>query len=95
MCSFSISGLILKKSKLIQTCYTLLAPLLIVSNANQEMFNMLGSECLEWKMRFKVAIGVAEGLHYLHRDCPRRIIHRDIKASNILLNENNEAEVLM
>ncbi|XP_057448576.1 receptor-like cytosolic serine/threonine-protein kinase RBK1 isoform X2 [Lotus japonicus] len=54
---------------------------------------LFGSECLEWKMRFKVATGVAEGLHYLHRDCPRRIIHRDIKASNILLNENNEAEI--
>ena len=57
-------------------------------------FYILGSECLEWKIRFKVAVGVAKGLQYLHHDCPRRIIHRDIKASNILLNENNEAEVL-
>lgn len=58
------------------------------------MFNMLGSEGLEWKTRYKVAIGVADGLHYLHKECPRRIIHRDIKASNILLNDNYEAEVL-
>ncbi|RDX95205.1 Receptor-like cytosolic serine/threonine-protein kinase RBK1, partial [Mucuna pruriens] len=50
------------------------------------------SECLDWKIRFKVAVGVADGLHYLHQECPRRIIHRDIKASNILLNENYEAE---
>ncbi|KAG5059188.1 hypothetical protein AAZX31_01G021900 [Glycine max] len=54
---------------------------------------LFGSECLDWKIRFKVAIGVAEGLHYLHKECPRRIIHRDIKASNILLNENFEAEI--
>ncbi|XP_057758881.1 receptor-like cytosolic serine/threonine-protein kinase RBK1 [Arachis stenosperma] len=54
---------------------------------------LFGSECLEWKTRFKVSIGVAEGLQYLHQDCPRRIIHRDIKASNILLNENYEAEI--
>ncbi|TKY69962.1 Receptor cytosolic serine/threonine-protein kinase RBK1 [Spatholobus suberectus] len=54
---------------------------------------LFGSECLEWKTRFKVAIGVADGLHYLHKECPRRIIHRDIKASNILLNENYEAEI--
>ncbi|XP_061370318.1 receptor-like cytosolic serine/threonine-protein kinase RBK1 [Gastrolobium bilobum] len=54
---------------------------------------LFGSECLEWKIRFKVAIGVAKGLQYLHHDCPRRIIHRDIKASNILLNNNNEAEI--
>jgi serine/threonine protein kinase len=56
---------------------------------------MLGSECLEWKIRYKVAIEVAEGLHYLHQDCPRRIIHRDIKASNILLKDNYEVEVLL
>ncbi|KAL5177453.1 Receptor-like cytosolic serine/threonine-protein kinase RBK1 [Glycine soja] len=54
---------------------------------------LFGSECLEWKIRFKVAVGVAKGLQYLHHDCPRRIIHRDIKASNILLNQNNEAEI--
>lgn len=54
---------------------------------------LFGSECLEWNIRFKVAIGVAEGLQYLHQDCPRRIIHRDIKASNVLLNENYKAEI--
>ncbi|KAJ6678768.1 hypothetical protein OIU85_009253 [Salix viminalis] len=52
-----------------------------------------GSDCLEWKKRFKVAVGIAEGLQYLHHDCPRRIIHRDIKASNILLNSNFEAQI--
>lgn len=51
---------------------------------------LFGAESLEWKIRFKVAVGVAEGLNYLHRECPRRIIHRDIKASNILLDENYE-----
>ncbi|KAL9248553.1 Receptor-like cytosolic serine/threonine-protein kinase RBK1-like protein [Drosera capensis] len=47
-------------------------------------------ECLEWKLRYKVALGVAEGLSYLHHTCPRRIIHRDIEASNILLDEDYE-----
>ncbi|KAK7309583.1 hypothetical protein RJT34_06432 [Clitoria ternatea] len=54
---------------------------------------LFGPECLGWKQRFKIALGVAEGLHYLHEECPKRIIHRDIKASNILLNENYEAEI--
>ncbi|XP_004288526.1 PREDICTED: receptor-like cytosolic serine/threonine-protein kinase RBK1 [Fragaria vesca subsp. vesca] len=48
---------------------------------------------MEWKIRFKVAVGVAEGLQYLHHDCHRRIIHRDIKASNILLSEDFEAQI--
>ncbi|CAI0474301.1 unnamed protein product [Linum tenue] len=49
-------------------------------------------EFLNWEKRYKVAIGIAEGLRYLHHDCPRRIIHRDIKASNILLGEDYEAQ---
>ncbi|XP_058185000.1 receptor-like cytosolic serine/threonine-protein kinase RBK1 isoform X1 [Rhododendron vialii] len=51
------------------------------------------TECLEWKIRFKVALGVAEGLQYLHCECHRRIIHRDITASNILLTEDNEPQI--
>ncbi|KAF2285280.1 hypothetical protein GH714_042322 [Hevea brasiliensis] len=44
-----------------------------------------GGDCLEWKKRFKVAVGIAEGLKYLHHDCQRRIIHRDIKAPTFCL----------
>lgn len=59
-------------------------------------FSVSGSaDCLlEWGTRYKVAIGVAKGLQYLHSSCQRRIIHRDITASNILLSEDYEAQVL-
>ncbi|BAT99215.1 hypothetical protein VIGAN_10061500 [Vigna angularis var. angularis] len=48
---------------------------------------------LEWTNRVKIAAGAARGLAYLHEDCNPRIIHRDIKSSNILLDFNYEAKV--
>lgn len=48
---------------------------------------------IDWDLRLKIALGVARGLSYLHYDCIPHIIHRDIKCSNILLDENMEARV--
>ncbi|XP_055822158.1 proline-rich receptor-like protein kinase PERK1 [Solanum dulcamara] len=48
---------------------------------------------MEWASRIKIAIGSAKGLAYLHEDCNPTIIHRDIKAANILLDSNFEAKV--
>ncbi|RZR80298.1 hypothetical protein BHM03_00006286 [Ensete ventricosum] len=48
---------------------------------------------MAWKLRHDIAVGTAMGLHYLHKGCQRRIIHRDIKASNILLTANFEPQV--
>lgn len=63
---------------------------------DEQIFDIAGStECLEWNIRYKIALGIAEGLQYLHHDCHRRIIHRDIKASNILLSEDYEAQVFL
>lgn len=50
---------------------------------------------LDWKTRHKIVVGTARGLHYLHKGCKRRIIHRDIKASNILLTEDFEPQVFI
>lgn len=48
---------------------------------------------MDWPTRLRIACGAARGLAYLHEDCHPRIIHRDIKSSNILLDNNFEAQV--
>ncbi|XP_028555722.1 putative proline-rich receptor-like protein kinase PERK6 [Dendrobium catenatum] len=48
---------------------------------------------MDWPTRMRIALGSAKGLAYLHEDCHPRIIHRDIKASNILLDYRFEAKV--
>ncbi|KAL9364790.1 hypothetical protein Peur_042663 [Populus x canadensis] len=53
----------------------------------------VGRPALDWATRVKIAAGAARGLAYLHEDCHPRIIHRDIKSSNILLDINFEAKV--
>ncbi|KAM0044394.1 putative protein kinase RLK-Pelle-PERK-1 family [Helianthus debilis subsp. tardiflorus] len=52
-----------------------------------------GMPVMDWATRIRVPAGAARGLAYLHEDCHPRIIHRDIKSSNILLDDNFDAQV--
>lgn len=52
-----------------------------------------GEPALTWRTRKQIALGAARGLSYLHDHCDPKIIHRDVKAANILLDEEFEAVV--
>ncbi|KAI4312059.1 hypothetical protein MLD38_036914 [Melastoma candidum] len=66
-----------------------------VPNASLDkfIFDPLKRALLDWDTRYKIITGIARGLLYLHEDSRLRIIHRDLKASNILLDVDMNAKV--
>ncbi|XP_042006214.1 G-type lectin S-receptor-like serine/threonine-protein kinase At4g27290 [Salvia splendens] len=57
------------------------------------LFDETKSRSLDWQKRFHIINGIARGLLYLHQDSPLRIIHRDLKASNILLDSEMNPKI--
>ncbi|KAM0000903.1 putative protein kinase RLK-Pelle-RLCK-XVI family [Helianthus debilis subsp. tardiflorus] len=59
----------------------------------RECLDGVSEKCLDWGARIAVAIGAARGLEYLHEAAAPRILHRDVKSTNILLDENWRAKI--
>nr|KYP60966.1 Cysteine-rich receptor-like protein kinase 15 [Cajanus cajan] len=57
------------------------------------LFDSIKRKELDWAMRFKILNAIARGLLYLHQDSRLRIIHRDLKASNILLDNDMNPKI--
>lgn len=55
--------------------------------------NVKKKKSLDWETRLKIAVGLAQGVEYLHHDCVPKIIRRDIKSSNVLLDFNMVAHL--
>lgn len=65
----------------------------VPNNTMEFHLHAKGRSVMDWPTRLKIALGAAKGLAYLHEDCHPKIIHRDIKAANILLDYKFEAKV--
>ncbi|XP_078428342.1 proline-rich receptor-like protein kinase PERK15 [Wolffia australiana] len=65
----------------------------VPNNTLEHHLHARGLPVMDWGKRVKIAIGSARGLAYLHEDCHPRIIHRDIKSANILIDNFFEAQV--
>uniref|UniRef100_A0A7N2LJL0 non-specific serine/threonine protein kinase n=1 Tax=Quercus lobata TaxID=97700 RepID=A0A7N2LJL0_QUELO len=57
------------------------------------LFDSKRSKLLDWKKRFNIIEGIAQGLLYLHKYSRPRVIHRDLKAGNILLDKNMNPKI--
>lgn len=57
------------------------------------LFDKAGSVNLDWPARYLIITGIARGLLYLHQDSRFRIVHRDLKASNILLDKDMNPKI--
>ncbi|XP_073115510.1 cysteine-rich receptor-like protein kinase 8 isoform X2 [Elaeis guineensis] len=57
------------------------------------LFDPMKNRLLDWRRRYNIIEGIAKGLLYLHQDSPLKIIHRDLKTNNILLDQDMNPKI--
>ncbi|XP_022989344.1 probable L-type lectin-domain containing receptor kinase S.5 [Cucurbita maxima] len=57
------------------------------------LYDIADQNVLNWRHRYKILVGVASALHYLHNEYDQKVLHRDIKSSNILLDSDFHARL--
>ncbi|CAL5371458.1 unnamed protein product [Camellia sinensis] len=60
---------------------------------DKHLFSDSNSKPLSWNLRYNIISGVASAVHYLHNEYDKRVVHRDLKASNIMLDSNFNARL--
>ncbi|KAK1300050.1 L-type lectin-domain containing receptor kinase IX.1 [Acorus calamus] len=65
----------------------------LVPNGSLDSYLFGSKGCLPWPVRHRIALGLASALLYLHEEWTRCVLHRDVKASNVMLDENFEAKL--
>lgn len=60
---------------------------------DKHLFSGPEKEALSWSVRYNIVSGVASALHYLHNEYEQKVIHRDLKANNIMLDSNFNARL--
>ncbi|KAI8019155.1 putative L-type lectin-domain containing receptor kinase S.5 [Camellia lanceoleosa] len=60
---------------------------------DKHLFSDSNSKPLRWNLRYNIISGVASAVHYLHNEYDQRVVHRDLKASNIMLDSNFNARL--
>ncbi|KAL5783133.1 hypothetical protein ACOSP7_008162 [Xanthoceras sorbifolium] len=61
--------------------------------ANGSLDRFIGKGFLDWKTRYKILLGLASSLLYLHEECDNPVVHRDVKPNNVMLDSEHNAHL--
>ncbi|GAV84800.1 Pkinase domain-containing protein/Lectin_legB domain-containing protein [Cephalotus follicularis] len=62
-------------------------------SVDKHLYEPSGQNMLNWERRYKIVVGLASAVHYLHNEYYEKVVHRDLKASNILLDSDFNARL--